>query len=92
MRILRRYLGLCALPLVLGAGGAVAFRRVQGSCIAMVGPLLAAACRTRQRDYLHRVEFGAAGLGAAVAVAVGAWLEHRRHVTVVEPNRESEAL
>ena len=78
MRTVLRYLALCSLPLVGGAGAGAGFTQMQGDCVALVGPLLVSKCHARQLQYRHRFELAGVALGVVVAAGVGAWLQRRR--------------
>ena len=86
MKTVARVLALCALPIVLGVGARYGFARIQGSCTAMVGPLLVRECHARQRLYQLRLEVAAATVGVLLAAAASAVLEHRRRRAVEHPN------
>src|SRR5439155_26958880 len=82
MKIFIRNLVLCALPLLFAMGAGYGFTRIQGSCGAMVGALLAAKCAGRQRQYQARFQLAGAGFGMVLAATLGRWLEHRRRRAV----------
>jgi hypothetical protein len=91
MKTVARVLVLCALPIVLGVGARYGFTRMQGSCTAMVGPLLVGQCHARQRQYQRRFELAAAAVGILIAAAA-AGLEHRRRRVVEQPNSPGGTL
>jgi len=78
MKVLLRYLALCALPLVGGVGAGFGFAAMQRSCVALVGVVLAAKCHARQLEYQMRFELLGAAIGAVIAAGLGTWLERRR--------------
>ena len=91
MPIFFRHLVLCVVPVVFVLGAGYGFTRIQGSCTAMVGPLLTAQCHRRQREYQRRFEFAGAITGTLLAATLGTWLEHRRRRAVETANPKGEA-
>jgi hypothetical protein len=89
MKTVAYVLALCTLPIALGVGARYGFARIQGSCTAMVGPLLVGECHTRQRRYQLKFELAAATVGVLIAAAA-AGLEHRRRRVVEHPNSTGE--
>jgi hypothetical protein len=77
-----RHLVLCALPLAFAYGAGHGFSRVQGSCGAMVGALLAGKCRGVQQQYRVRFQLAGGGVGVLIAATLGTWLELRRRRAV----------
>jgi hypothetical protein len=90
MKTFARYLVLCALPVLFGAGAGYYFTTVQGSCGAMVGALFSGKCRGVQHEYQIRFQFGGAAAGILIAATLGTWLEHRRRRAVQETPSEGE--
>ena len=54
------------------------FALTQGSCVALVGVVLAAKCHARQLEYQQQFELLGAVVGMLIAAGLGAWLERRR--------------
>ncbi|HEX4629098.1 MAG TPA: hypothetical protein VH137_09935 [Gemmatimonadales bacterium] len=90
MKSFVRYVVLCALPVLFGAGAGRYFTRIQGSCGAMVGALFSGKCAGLQREYRARFQLGGAAAGVLIAATVGAWLEHRRRKVVQPTTSEGE--
>jgi hypothetical protein len=82
MTIFFRQLLVAALPLLCGVAAGYAFTLVQGSCIALVGPLFAAKCHGRQLEYQILIQTAGTAAGTLIAALFGTWLELRRRRVV----------
>ena len=78
MRILLRHFIIAAVPLACGIAASVGFAHAQGSCGALVGPILASKCHGRQLEYQLLTQTAGTALGTLLAGFIGAWLELRR--------------
>jgi uncharacterized membrane protein YfcA len=89
VRILLRHLGIAAVPLACAIVASYGFARAQGSCGAMVGPILAAKCHGRQLEYQLLVQLAGTAFGSVIAAFIGARLESRRR-RVVQPEASTQ--
>jgi hypothetical protein len=90
MKTFLRYLVLCSVPILFGAGAGRYFTTIQGSCGAMVGALFSGKCSGLQRQYHARFQLGGAAVGVLLAATLGTWLEHRRRKVVQPTTSEGE--
>ena len=89
MRILFRHLIIAAVPLACGIAASYGFAAAQGSCGALVGPILASKCHGRQLEYQLLFQAAGTAFGTLIAAFIGAWLELRRH-RVVQPEASTQ--
>jgi hypothetical protein len=77
-RLAARHVTLTFLPVVIGIAAGFVFAARQGTCGSLVGPLFAAKCGRMLVQYQLWIQTGVTVALAALATAVGIWLERRR--------------
>ena len=77
-RLVARHVTLTVLPVVIGIAAGWVFAARQQSCGSLVGPLFAAKCGRMLVQYQLWIQTGVTVALAALATALGIWLERRR--------------
>ncbi len=77
-RLVARHVTLTVLPVVIGIAAGWVFAAGQQKCGSLVGPLFAAKCGRMLVQYQLWIQTGVTVALAALATAVGVWLERRR--------------
>jgi len=89
MKTFARQFLIAALPLACGLAAGYAFTLVQGSCVAMVGPVFAAKCHGRQLEYHLLIQTAGTALGTLLAALLGTWRELRARHAVPQPKSQT---